>query len=160
MTQAERLKWFKTATEQEIGEYFAGRQLKQVVRDYAVASDSVDKDALAELRVGLMMPTLKAMALDNAKAEQEAMGSFSSEEDDNELKRGECSGNYGHTSFEQSIVASAKASADYWKKVRQVKPSASYQAVQERGIRKAAKATDSTFRSRKNYASYVGSYSV
>jgi|SRR5581483_3502767 len=105
-----------------------------------VALDA-EKDALAELRVGLLMPSLRAMVMDDMESEQAAQGSFSSEEDESELERGEVSGNSGKdedNTFGASYAASLKATNDYWDKVKRVKPSATYERVRGRSNKPTA----------------------
>lgn len=113
-----------------------------------VALDA-EEDALAELLIGLLMPSLKAMVMDDMEAEQAAQGSFSSE-DESELERGECSGNDEDNTFGASYAASLKATNEYWAEAKR-KAAASRrqsQAVQRTGRyapadnRKQAQAAD------------------
>ena len=116
-----------------VGSPLPGSVIDRVVNGLmGEADDDDDAAILAEIRVGLMMPTLKAMAMDDAKAEQEAQGSFSSE-DDNEAEDAD-----EEKTFGAGYAASLKATKEYWAKARRVKPSATHQAVRGRSNKPVA----------------------
>jgi hypothetical protein len=105
-----------------------------------------DEDALAELRIALLFPALKAMAMDDKDEEQFA-------QDDDELRRGEVTGNEAededlyslqHTGAYKDRLLATKA---YWHNAHEANKQRSARnrrsSLNSAGASKDAKATDS-----------------
>lgn len=88
-------------------------------------------DAEADRKVKALFPALAlSVAMDDMEAEQEAQGSFSSEE--------EAEASDEDNTFGAGYAASLKATQDYWNKVKSRKPSATYEHVRGRSNKPVA----------------------